>query len=158
MRVLMSPRRRQRTRILAIESPSLGFQIAPMIDVVFVIMLFFMIMAGALRAERRLSLHLPGPVGNSLSAAKLPTELLIGIDNDDLVTLNEEAIDDAFSHHLPETRKTLRMIQQMAKTDGGKVLTTIQAQPEASYERIIAVLNALNSEGLHEITFAVGAD
>jgi len=28
-----------------------GFQIAPMIDVVFVIMLFFMVMAGAVKVE-----------------------------------------------------------------------------------------------------------
>ena len=30
----------------------LGFQIAPMIDVVFVIMLFFMVMAGSVKTER----------------------------------------------------------------------------------------------------------
>ena len=30
----------------------MGFQIAPMIDVVFVIMLFFMVMAGAVKVER----------------------------------------------------------------------------------------------------------
>ena len=30
---------------------TLGFQIAPMIDVVFVIMLFFMVMAGAVKVE-----------------------------------------------------------------------------------------------------------
>ena len=32
-----------------------GFQIAPMIDVVFVIMLFFMVMAGAVKVENELN-------------------------------------------------------------------------------------------------------
>ena len=33
-----------------------GFQIAPMIDVVFVIMLFFMVMAGAIKRARHIAL------------------------------------------------------------------------------------------------------
>ena len=37
-----------------------GFQIAPMIDVVFVIMLFFMVMAGAVKVEHELKTTLPG--------------------------------------------------------------------------------------------------
>ena len=37
-----------------------GFQIAPMIDVVFVIMLFFMVMAGAIKVENHLVTNLPG--------------------------------------------------------------------------------------------------
>ena len=44
------------------ESPDAapGFQIAPMIDVVFVIMLFFMVMAGAVKVEHELKTTLPG--------------------------------------------------------------------------------------------------
>ena len=34
-----------------ITNPDVGFQIAPMIDVVFVIMLFFIVMAGAVKVE-----------------------------------------------------------------------------------------------------------
>ena len=37
---------------------NLGFQIAPMIDVVFVIMLFFMVMAGAVKVENELNTQL----------------------------------------------------------------------------------------------------
>ena len=33
------------------DTGSIGFQIAPMVDVVFVIMLFFMVMAGAVKVE-----------------------------------------------------------------------------------------------------------
>ena len=43
---------------------NLGFQIAPMIDVVFVIMLFFMVMAGAVKVERELNTKLPGHRGD----------------------------------------------------------------------------------------------
>lgn len=38
---------------------NLGFQIAPMIDVVFVIMLFFMVMAESLKVEKNHMIGLP---------------------------------------------------------------------------------------------------
>ena len=41
---------------------NLGFQIAPMIDVVFVILLFFMVMAGAVQVENAHNTKLPGTV------------------------------------------------------------------------------------------------
>ena len=41
---------------------NLGFQIAPMIDVVFVIMLYFMVMAGAVQVENAHNTKLPGTV------------------------------------------------------------------------------------------------
>jgi biopolymer transport protein ExbD len=44
-----------------------GFQIAPMIDVVFVIMLFFMVMAGAVKVENELNTQLPGTAATSTS-------------------------------------------------------------------------------------------
>ena len=47
-------------RIEDTENINLGFQIAPMIDVVFVIMLFFMVMAGAVKVEHELKTALPG--------------------------------------------------------------------------------------------------
>jgi biopolymer transport protein ExbD len=42
------------------DQSNLGFQIAPMIDVVFVVMLFFMVMAGAIKIENHLVTNLPG--------------------------------------------------------------------------------------------------
>ncbi len=48
--------------VLDDDTPHLGFQIAPMIDVVFVIMLFFMVMAGAVKVENHLISTLPGSI------------------------------------------------------------------------------------------------
>ena len=39
---------------------NVGFQIAPMIDVVFVIMLFFMLMAGSVKVEKELNSRFAG--------------------------------------------------------------------------------------------------
>ena len=48
-----------------INEGTFGFQIAPMIDVVFVIMLFFMVMAGAVKVENELNTQLPGTASTS---------------------------------------------------------------------------------------------
>ena len=54
------------------EDGDVGFQIAPMVDVVFVLMLFFMASAGSQVAERELNINLPGSNRPSGGQAALP--------------------------------------------------------------------------------------
>ncbi len=125
-----------------------------MIDVVFVIMLFFMVMAGVLRAERQLSLRLPGEPGAAIS---LPIEVSVGISEEGTILLNDETVDPAQSTDLAATRVMIRKISQQAAADGGKVIVTIEAEPEAGYGRVVDVLNALAAERLQDVTFGVSA-
>ena len=53
---------KKRHRRKANAEVNLGFQIAPMIDVVFVIMLFFMVMASDVQVENAHNTKLPGTV------------------------------------------------------------------------------------------------
>jgi len=62
-----------------------GFQIAPMIDVVFVIMLFFMVMAGAVKVEHELKTTLPGNA-ETAKETDLPDEVTIGVSETGEVT------------------------------------------------------------------------
>src|SRR6188474_494667 len=72
---------------------TVGFQIAPMIDVVFVIMLFFMVMAGAVKVEMVLNTTLPGVATTPADDVVLPDEIIIVVSEDDTVTMNEEEFD-----------------------------------------------------------------
>jgi biopolymer transport protein ExbD len=71
---------------------NLGFQIAPMIDVVFVIMLFFMVMAGAVKVENELNTQLPGTAETS-SSTDFVDEQIISISDSGEISLNEEPFD-----------------------------------------------------------------
>lgn len=126
-----------------------------MIDVVFVIMLFFMVMAGLQRKEGELGLRLPD---GSLFPAhlKMPDEeLLLELAGDGSVMLNGETFDTPASSQLPELRRALRRIQHAITAQHSKVLATVHSEPEAGFQRVMDVLDALHVAGITYVTFEV---
>ena len=143
---------------MEIENVNLGFQIAPMIDVVFVIMLFFMVMAGAIKKEMELKQQLPGVNTPSADAPEMPDEVTIAVEETGHVTLNEEELDPLESKTMPNLVGTLMRLNQEAKERKAKVLVTIQAEEQALYDRVIDVLNALAKAQVTNVTFTVGGE
>jgi len=142
-------------RLIHSDTTALGFQIAPMIDVVFVIMLFFMVMVGTVKVERELITKLPS-TGDPL--VRFPVdEITIGILEDGTVTLNEESFDSPRDKSLPTLTKTLRRLATSSANQKQSVLVTIQAEEQASYERVIDVLSSLHRAQIQNVTFTVGS-
>ena len=137
------------------EPVNVGFQIAPMIDVVFVIMLFFMVMANSVKMERHLSFGLPAHIEDERPALP-PTELDVVIAEDGVVMMNEEQYDAVGQKAMPLLTTALQRISADAVARGDKVLVTIRAEEQASYERIIDVMNAMSKAKLANVTFTVG--
>ena len=140
------------------ESVNMGFQIAPMIDVVFVIMLFFMVMAGAVKVEHELKTSLPGVATSAMVEGDPPDEIIISIDEEGTVTMNEEEFDDPKNKKLPALTLALARLKQDADARGSKVLVTLQTEEQAKYERIIDVMNALAVAKIANVTFTVGSE
>ncbi len=156
----MSEHGTKKPRQIEEEQLAVGFQIAPMIDVVFVIMLFFMVMVGSVKVERELKSQLPGLAPPSDSAPQeMPDEIIVGVEESGAVTLNEEELDPARpDKKLPEFINTLKRLKQEADNRNAKVIVTIQAEEQATYERVIDVLNALSVAKIANVTFTVGSD
>jgi biopolymer transport protein ExbD len=136
---------------------NVGFQIAPMIDVVFVIMLFFMLMAGSVKVERELNTKLPG-VAITAAPTDFVDEQIIGISVAGEITLNDEPYDSVDSMELPQLRATLARLKQAGDAAKSPVLITIISDPQAKYSRTINVLDALSVEGIGNVTFTVSQD
>jgi len=137
----------------------MGFQIAPMIDVVFVIMLFFMVMAGAVKVERELKTQLPGIGTPALNNEDTPPdEIMVTVEESGVVTLNEEEFDTPENKILPNFTGTLMKLKQEADSRNAKVMVTIQAEEQARYERVIDVLNAMAKARIGNVTFTVGGE
>lgn len=136
---------------------NLGFQIAPMIDVVFVIMLFFMVMAGAVQVENAHNTKLPGTVQVENSDTPMPDEIAIRIEDDGQVYLNEDPLDTPENKILPELANNLSQLKQSSEASKSEVLVTIYAAEQAKYERVIDVLDALGRARIANVTFQAGA-
>jgi len=135
---------------------NLGFQIAPMIDVVFVILLFFMVKAGDIQVEMAHVTKLPGTVPTD-SATDMPDEISIMVEDDGQIYLNEDPLDTPENKDLPQLTGNLVALAQAAEATGSKVLVTIYANELAKYERVVNVLDALTRAKISNVTFQAGA-
>ncbi|MBC8011725.1 MAG: biopolymer transporter ExbD [Burkholderiales bacterium] len=133
-------------------NPDVGFQIAPMIDVVFVILVFFMSLAAQIRIEQILQTKLPG-----ISVAGTPTEFvdeqILQVAEDGEVTLNDEIFDNPASRDLPQLTGTLVQLKQSSDAAKTKLVVTLISAPESPYYRTIDVLNSLAVAGVTNVTF-----
>jgi len=135
----------------------LGFQIAPMIDVVFVIMLFFMVMAGAVKVERELNSQLPGNAETSTST-DFVDEQIVQISEVGEVSLNEEPMDTKDSRELPKFTATMMRLKAASDQAKSPCMVTVVSEPNAKYARTIDVLDALSVAGVTNVTFTIGEE
>jgi biopolymer transport protein ExbD len=135
---------------LGSEDGDIGFQIAPMVDVVFVLMLFFMASAGSQIVEKELNISLPsGATANAGDNQKTP--ILIDISAEGQVTMNNQSFGTPTDRKLQPLREWLKnAIEQF----GGEDPVIIRPNPETRHERIIDVLNAAAAAGVKNLTFS----
>lgn len=130
------------------EDGDAGFQIAPMVDVVFVLMLFFMACAGAQTVELELNIKLPG---GSASGGPPVTPIMIDISSDGLVSMNNQT----YGQPSDRTLQTLRdWLKNAIETFGDKDPVIIRPSPDAKHERVIDVLNAAASAKVKNLSFS----
>jgi biopolymer transport protein ExbD len=126
----------------------IGFQIAPMVDVVFVLMLFFMASAGSQIVSKELSVNLPsGTTGQTTGI----TPIVIEISGDGVVSMNTTSYGQPGDKNLPALRDWLK---NAIDTFGDKDPVIIRPAPDAKHERIIDVLNAAAASGVKNLTFS----
>ena len=132
------------------EDGDVGFQIAPMVDVVFVLLLFFMASAGSQVIEKELNISLPSGRAASDTPAAPPTILMIDILPDGGIQLNKHSYDSPASKELPELKAWLK---DTIKKYGDKDPVIIRPDPTAKHERVMDVLNAASASGVTKLSF-----
>jgi len=122
-----------------------GFQIAPMVDVVFVLMLFFMAATGAQVLTRELKVQLPAP-----HASAGTTVAIVDIAPDGSVVFNGEPLGSPQDSQLPELRGRFQHILQQF---GDKDPVMLRPASSIRHERVIEVLSAFHAAGVSKVTF-----
>lgn len=124
-----------------------------MIDMVFLLLVFFMVTAKPIKQESDINLGLPGTISQEESV-EIPDEQRILIQPSGQVVLNEMPVDSPTSTLLPTLLTTLIRFKESADANKSEALITIDADDEASHQRIVDVLNACAKAGISGVTFA----
>lgn len=132
----------------------IGFQIAPMIDVVFVIMLFFMVMAGKVQKEQELNLKLPGSMPAE-SSTDVIEETQISVMETGEILLNDEIMAEAGDGKLAQLTATLIRLKASSDAAKSKIVCTIIASEYSQFQRVVDVLNSLSIAQIENVTFEV---
>ena len=133
---------------------SVGFQIAPMIDVVFVIMLFFMVMAGAVKVEKELNITLPGTVETAKEAAFVE-EQVIQITSAGEVLFNEEPVAKADDRVLQTLRGLLNRVKLNCDAAKTTCQVTVASEAKTKHGRMMEVMDVCAEAQITSISTSV---
>ncbi len=134
------------------EDAKLELQIAPLIDVVFLLLIYFMVTASLIRKEADIGFLLPADVATD-EMVDIPVEVLIQISKDGTIELEGMRFNS-------EDRELQDLVTQVA---GLKAIATSQNSPffvnvlphkEALHRRIIDVMDACAAADVNSLTFS----
>jgi biopolymer transport protein ExbD len=128
-------------------------QMGPMIDMVFLLLVFFMVSAKPVKQESDINIGLPGTVAQE-EALEIPDEQRIQIQPNGQVVLNDQPMDSPASAEMPALLSTLKRFKESADSNKTEALITIDVDDAADHERIVQVLNACAQAKITGVTFA----
>jgi len=128
-------------------------QIAPLIDVVFLLLIYFMVTASLVRKEADLSFMLPAQVDSS-EPISLPIEVLIEVNElgDILIEgmifgQGEENLDDLISQ--------LISLKEAADSSASELIVNILPADKALHGRIVKVMDACAAANVKNMSFSM---
>jgi biopolymer transport protein ExbD len=129
------------------EEGDFGFQIAPMVDVVFVLLLFFMACAGQNITEGFLTVNLPSS-SKGEGSTKVP--IVIDIDSNGNVFVNGQAKGgNPNEREIPPLKEHLAAAMSSDPEDP----VIIRPASDTKHERLIDVLNACRQAKVKNLSF-----
>jgi biopolymer transport protein ExbD len=126
-------------------------QIAPMADIGFLLLCFFIVSAKPPRHEADISMTLPGSISDEVSV-DLPEEVRISIRPDGAVEVNEAILGQSGDQGLLALRDLLRRFREAADNNRTQSLVTLDAANQTTHQRIVDVLNVCAQAGIKGVT------
>lgn len=125
----------------------------PMIDMVFLLLVFFMVTARPVKQESDISLGLPGTVAQE-EVLDLPDEQRIRIGDDGRIVLNDSTFGEPGDEKLESLVATLKRFKEAADANKSEALVTLDAADGTNHQRIVDVLNACARADITGVTFS----
>ena len=124
----------------------LEFRMTPMIDVVFLLLIFFICTTQFPEFEGKFDVRLPDPGPKQAAPApdNLPTEVIVHVAADGQLRVNET----------PRTEQELTTMLTRLVAIAPKQAVVIAGEREALHQYVVRVLNACYRAGIADISFA----
>ena len=128
--------------------------ITPMIDVVFLLLIYFIFLP--LKQEADIGIKLPSQTPPS-DNIELPSEHIVEIFPNGLILLNGAPMDSSDDREMARLSTTLTRLRMSSDRLGTDTVVKIQADPDSPHKRSIDVLNACSKAEISKVSFAAYA-
>jgi len=135
----------------------IGVPIAPMIDVVFLLLIYFMVASTLEQQEADLSFQLPGSVEQD-EPLDLPDEQIIAIREDGQVMVNDYPYDSPELERYQELAAMLTRFREASTANKVEAIVTISPAESVPHAQIVRVMDACSLAGIEAVNFALGDD
>jgi biopolymer transport protein ExbD len=123
------------------EEPTIN--LTPMIDVVFLLIIFFMVGSHFGEAEGRIEVNVPG-VGELRSMTRVPDERLVEVTGDGLITLDNTIVSE----------QQLADQLRFARSQYPDIKVAVRGDGQSSFQRVAEVLQVIRSTGVTHMGIA----
>ena len=137
------------------DAPALD--VSSLIDMVFLLLVFFMVTASLVKSEGDLGIKLPGVVRQA-AAVDMPDEQIIEVRETGQVFLNGREFGRHDDTDLTDLQLVLERYRLASEASQNKALITIWANNKAKHQRVVDAMNACAGAGIENITFASSKD
>jgi biopolymer transport protein ExbD len=126
-----------------------GIELTPLIDVVFLLLIFFMI-STTFTKETTLKINLPESSGEKPIEQPMSVEVYVGVDSKYAIAADNEGEARTLINSNRET-----LVKALSEFEGQEsLLLVIRADKKATHEAVIKVLDVAQELGMANITFA----
>ena len=142
-------------KVRRLQIPEDNVDLTPMIDIVFLLLIYFMVTTSIIKEEADLGVKLPSSMA-APPGTPLPEQHYIDILLDGTILLNGMPTDNPGNRALPNLTRTLMQLKLSSDRAGLKTLVILQPDPETYQQSVVNVLNALKAVGISSISFGEG--
>ncbi|MEN8662258.1 MAG: ExbD/TolR family protein [Lentimonas sp.] len=125
--------------------------ITPMIDVVFLLLIYFMFLPLQQEADVGIKLPSDAPPAENL---QLPSEHIVEVFPNGLILLNGAPMDSVNDRDMGKLTNTLTRLRMSSDRAGIDTVVKIQADPDSPHQRSIDVLNSCAKSAITKVSFA----
>lgn len=133
------------------------FQIAPMIDCVFLLLIYFIMTSTLKRQEADISFQLPGTVEQT-EAMEIPDEQFIEIREDGSVVVNDYPYGNIRDSRLDALAGMLNRYRETSEANKSTAQVTLQPSDSTSHEGVVKVMDACARARIDAVNFALTED